>query len=152
MSKSCADAPPHKHEVIVGTAAVKHTARYADSFTTTYADCLRLSWKSGFKPAKMDYLEKPVESFQSLLYVPEKVERAGAVHIRASSASSTGTPEGGARVPRGAAASASAAAPEVAQNGLPGMGLAALLQAAAQLVQHRSRRGLDQRTPTRRRV
>ena len=129
LEKCCADAPPHKHEVISGGNAVRHTARYADFFAATYAACLRLSWRSGFQPAKLAYLEKTVETFSSLLYVPEKAAVSGAVHIRAGgvgfvpapvpasgSASSSGSAEPrarGADAPA-AAVAASAAAPAAA--------------------------------------
>ena len=114
LEKSCADAPPHKHEVISGGPAVRHTARYADFFAATYAACLRLSWRNGFQPGKVAYKEEALEAFASLLHVPEKDEASNAVHVRAGSASSSGPPEPGARsaeVPAAAAAVVPAAAP-----------------------------------------
>ena len=74
MEKSCADAPPHKHEVLIGGVTTKLAAHYPEFFVTFYAACLRLAWKSGFKPAKLDFVEKGLDAFESLLYEPEKLD------------------------------------------------------------------------------
>ena len=134
LEKHCADAPPHKHEVIIGGPAARHTARYADFFAATYAACLRLSWRNGFQPAKLAYMEKSVEIFTSLLYVPEKAEASNAVHVRAGSASSSGPAEPGARRVDAPAAAVGAAAPAAAA--VPAVA-ALLLYLFLHLPQHR---------------
>lgn len=83
VQKSCGDAPPHRHEIVLGAddggqPRARAAGQYAEAFCHAYAAGLRMSWRQNFAPPKLDYPFQPLEIFESLTSTPEDVKTVNA--------------------------------------------------------------------------